>query len=145
MKSFTKTDQIKPVKKVKTKVILSLPQLKKKVQRAVNAYIRLRDKDLPCISCGATNTTRWEAGHFWKQGSHGILRYNLDNIHKQCHACNYHKGGNENEYRLRLVKKIGLERILILDEQAHETKHWQRDELEQILEEVKLLTALRSR
>jgi hypothetical protein len=33
-------------------------------QRVVNDYIRERDHDLPCISCGTFETVQWEAGHY---------------------------------------------------------------------------------
>lgn len=44
---------------------LSLPQLKKKVQRAVNAYVRERDKDRTCI-CGKRDCL--EIVHYDKSG-----------------------------------------------------------------------------
>ncbi|MCG0056497.1 recombination protein NinG, partial [Escherichia coli] len=36
----------------------------KQVQQAVNAFIRERDRDLPCISCGTITSAQWDAGHY---------------------------------------------------------------------------------
>ncbi|HBU7545462.1 TPA: recombination protein NinG, partial [Klebsiella aerogenes] len=63
-------------------------------QRVVNDYIRERDYDLPCISCGTFDTVQWEAGHYRSRGKASHLRYNEDNIHKQCHHCNVQMSGN---------------------------------------------------
>lgn len=116
----------------KPKKLISIPQLKKKVQNAVNKYVRERDKDLPCISCGKWADT-WHAGHYWPQGSNGGLRYNLDNLHKQCVSCNLFKHGNQGEYRFGLIAKIGEKRVRWLEDHRHELKKWKRDELEEII------------
>jgi hypothetical protein len=84
-------------------------------QRVVNDYIRERDHDLPCISCGTFETVQWEAGHYRSRGKASHLRYNEDNIHKQCHHCNVQMSGNQQQYRLGLVEKIGAERIEALE------------------------------
>lgn len=110
---------------------LSLLQLKKKVQRAVNAYIRIRDQDEPCISCSRVVEQK-DAGHYIAQGSSGLLRFNLYNIHGQCLSCNRFKHGNLLEYRINLIKKIGREQVEWLEDYRHETKKWTREELEQV-------------
>lgn len=84
-------------------------------QRVVNDYIRERDHDLPCISCGTFGTVQWEAGHYRSRGKASHLRYNEDNIHKQCHHCNVQMSGNQQQYRIGLVEKIGTERVEALE------------------------------
>ena len=84
-----------------------------RAQQAVNAYVRLRDQGQPCISCGITYSTVWQAGHYIAVGansSHSV-RYNEDNIHLQCVVCNLHKGGNAEGYLHRLIAKIGQARV----------------------------------
>lgn len=135
--SFTKESQTKKQPKIKTKTILTIAQLKKKVQRAVNAHIRLRDKDEPCISCQRKVDDK-DAGHYIAQGSSGALRYHLDNLSGQCLSCNRFKHGNLIEYRQGLIKKIGKERVEWLEEHRHDVKKWTREELEQILADLKL-------
>ena len=83
----------------------------KDLQRVFNEFIRLRDADLPCISCGRYHQGQWHAGHYRSVGACPELRFNEDNAHKQCSACNSHLSGNILEYRLGLIEKIGLERV----------------------------------
>ena len=132
---FPKSQQTKKAKKVKTKVVISLPQLKKKVQRVVNKYVRERDAEEPCISCGKYLDNK-EAGHFIAQGSSGFLRYNFSNIHSQCVGCNRYRHGNLLEYRIGLIKRIGEERVKWLEENRRELKKWERQELEELLEDL---------
>jgi hypothetical protein len=82
----------------------------KKAETACNQYIRARDPDV-CISCGVTYSSAWQAGHYISVGANRTLRYHEDNIHKQCIQCNMHKASNATEYRIRLLEKIGLERV----------------------------------
>lgn len=125
-------------KKQKTKTILSISELKKQVQKLANKVARERDKDLPCISCqgdcGLPN-----GGHFVAQGSSGALRYNLDNIHKQGVGCNKWNHGNLLEYRINLVKKIGVKKVEWLEEHRHDVKKWTREELLDLKVELEAL------
>lgn len=132
---YSKSAQTKKAPKVKTKTVLSLPQLKKKVQRVINAYVRKRDENKPCISCQKRKVA--EAGHYIAQGSSGLLRYHLDNIHGQCGQCNRWLHGNLLEYRINLVKKIGLKRVMWLEEHRHDVHKWTRSELEELLKVIK--------
>ncbi len=116
-----------------------MADLKKSVQRVVNAYVRKRDADLPCISCQRP-CEGGEAGHFIAQGSSGHLRYNLSNIHKQCGQCNRWKHGNLLEYRIHLIDKIGSDMVEWLERNRHETHKWTREELEEIKVTIKLLS-----
>lgn len=82
---------------------------KKLAQAIVNKWIRLRDDDKPCISCGRHHEGQWHAGHYLSVGSHPHLRYNTRNIHKQCAPCNNYLSGNVLEFRKGLVKRYGSE------------------------------------
>ena len=125
------------LKKQKKKVVVSKADLRKKVQRVFNKFIRLRDKDLSCISCGRI-ANKYDAGHYIAQGSSGALRYNEDNVHKQCsNDCNRYKHGNLVEYRIALIKKIGVDKVEWLEDHRHDVKKWSREELNQLLEEYK--------
>lgn len=83
------------------------------LQDAVNAYVRLRDINDPCISCDKPATWRgqWHASHFKSVGHAPALRFNLLNIHKACSVCNKWKSGNYAGYKPRLEKKIGKEMV----------------------------------
>lgn len=79
----------------------------REAQAAFNAFIRLRDHDQPCISCGRFHEGSYDAGHYRSVGAAPALRFDENNVHKQCVPCNQHKGGNIVEYRIRLILKIG--------------------------------------
>lgn len=79
----------------------------KQAQQAVNAFIRERDRDLPCISCGTLTSAQWDAGHYRTTAAAPQLRFDERNIHKQCVVCNQHKSGNLVPYRVELINRIG--------------------------------------
>ncbi|MBL5927836.1 recombination protein NinG [Enterobacter asburiae] len=107
-------------------------------QRVVNDYIRERDRELPCISCGTWTTVQWEAGHFRSRGKASHLRYHEDNIHSQCHHCNVHLSGNQQQYRINLIAKIGSERVEALEN--NNTPHrYTREELDAIRKRYRAL------
>jgi len=85
----------------------------KELQAAFNAWIRMRDAGLPCISCGrpASWQGQWDAGHFRSVGSNPASRFDPFNVNKQCGPCNVHLSGNLILYRVNLIKKIGLAEV----------------------------------
>jgi hypothetical protein len=112
------------------------------LQKLVNKWVRVvRDRDLPCISCGTTVTVRWEAGHYISRGANNTLRFVLDNIHKQCHRCNVQLSSNAVMYRSGLVKKIGAERVEWL-EGPHPVKKLSIPELKEQIAHYKGLIKL---
>ena len=111
--------------------------LKKKAQTACNAYIRKRDENEPCISCGYNgNGRQWHAGHYRPSGGNSLLRFNELNIFRQCSICNNHLSGNLVLYRENLIKKIGLEKVEEL-ESMNTTKRWSKEELQEIIKYYK--------
>lgn len=80
-------------------------------QTAFNAYIRERDNKKPCVSCGRHHQGQYHAGHYRSVGAHPELRFEELNCHRQCSVCNNHKSGNIAEYRIELIKRIGLEKV----------------------------------
>jgi hypothetical protein len=87
----------------------------KEAQIAVNTFIRTRDNGKPCISCGNLPEQKIggsiDAGHYRSRGAAGHLRFNTFNIHAQCVKCNRYGSGNAVDYRINLIKKIGLEYV----------------------------------
>jgi len=106
--------------------------LKELGQKLFNQFIRLRDKDLSCISCGTTKDIQYHAGHYKPQGGFGYLRFNELNVHKQCSVCNNHRSGNLVPYRIALIKKISLEAVEKL-EQPNQIKKWTTEELQEVI------------
>ena len=103
----------------------------REAQAAFNAFIRERDKDLPCISCGRHHQGQYHAGHYRTVGANPELRFEELNVQKQCAPCNNHKSGNIVEYRINLVKRIGQDQVDWL-EGPHEPKRYTVEELKEI-------------
>lgn len=103
----------------------------REAQAVFNKWVRLRDADQPCISCGRFHTGKYDAGHYRSTGSNPALRFEPLNVHKQCVPCNQHKSGNVIEYRIRLLARIGEEKVNWL-EGPHEPKHYTIDDLKAI-------------
>ena len=87
----------------------------KRAQAAINAWVRLRDADQPCISCGTTKAEAWHAGHFYSTAARPDLRFDPANIHRQCAQCNLFLSGNLIAYRLNLPARIGQAELDRLD------------------------------
>ena len=91
----------------------------KEAQAAVNKYIRLRDRNKPCVSCGSNPKQKhggsFDAGHYRSRGSASHLRFNILNIHKQCVKCNRFNSGNAVDYRIELIKRIGEDNVIRLE------------------------------
>ena len=96
---------------VKRDKLKSKAQWAKEAQTAFNAFIRERDADQPCISCGRWHTGQYHAGHYLSVGARPELRFTESNVHKQCAPCNTHLSGNAVLFRRGLVAKLGLELV----------------------------------
>jgi len=112
---------------------------KKLAQKTFNAWIRNRDAHLPCISCGTTKTIQWDAGHYMPAGANAALRFDENNVNKQCCYCNDGSklSGNLTKYRIGLVKKIGEDAVVSL-ETNKEIKRWTIDELKEICKKYRM-------
>jgi len=109
----------------------------KEAQTIFNKYINLRDKGLPCGSCGKPIKGRVNASHFWNANNHHNVRFDEDNVHSSCITCNQFLSGNLLEYRTRLCSKIGQKRFDELEAKRHVTKKWTKDELKEIIKKYK--------
>jgi len=83
----------------------------REAQAAFNAWIRKRDEDHPCISCGRHHRGQWHAGHYMSVGARPEYRFNPNNCHRQCMPCNTHLHGNLVLYRAALIVKIGIAEV----------------------------------
>ena len=128
----SKVEARRTVKRRK-EAIKTIPELIKEAQIEFNKFIRLRDRGRPCICCGfPLNDDRFgggvDAGHYRSRGSAGHLRFNEDNCHAQRKQCNRYGAGRAVDYRIGLIERIGLERVLELE--AMNVPHkWTREEL----------------
>jgi len=118
----------------------SLKLLMKAAKQIVQKYARLRDKYLPCISCGTYTSTMWDGGHMYKSELYSGVRLDEININKQCRKCNTYLSGNEVGYVKGFIAKYGLDEFNKLSDRATLTKNkkWSVEEIKEIITSYKL-------
>ena len=116
---------------------MTLSDWKKKVQTVFNKFIRLRDMQKGCISCGTPLQLRkFDAGHYYPTTYQGI-RFNENNVHGQCVRCNRNMHGNIHEYRKRITERISQEELDWLDENRYIELKLNKIELEELYNKYK--------
>lgn len=117
----------------------SISKIISEIKPIFQKYIRLRDKDFPCISCGTFTANEFHGGHFKKAEIYSGVIFDERNCHKQCKKCNVFLGGNEGDYRVNLVKRFSENYLKELEEYANKTKNhkYTREELKEIKEKYK--------
>lgn len=104
--------------KRKKKIKNSLKTYSQKVNEArliFQKWIRERDTYEPCISCGTVHNSLWDAGHYLKAELYSGLIFDENNVHKQCRKCNRYLNGNEINYRIGLIDRIGEAKVKELE------------------------------
>jgi hypothetical protein len=126
-------------KKAKLKLdLMTIQDYIKIAQQVFNKWINLRDKGLPCISCDKPINGRVNASHYFNANNHWNVRFNEFNVHSSCITCNQYLSGNLIEYRSRLINKIGIEQLTLLELEANKTRKFTIEELKQIINTYKL-------
>ncbi|ENT6126315.1 recombination protein NinG [Enterobacter hormaechei] len=106
-------------RKAKRESFKTKSQWDKEAQSAFNRYIRIRDEGKECVSCGNPligksnylTGSAIDASHYRSRGAASHLKFNVFNVHSACTRCNRQLSGNAVEYRIRLIERIGLERV----------------------------------
>lgn len=111
-----------------------MKNLTKKARTVFHKFIRERDKDKGCISCGTGRVDH--AGHYFSAGHYSALRFNEINVNGQCIKCNYFLSGNQINYRAGLVHRHGEAKVLELENSAalRKVKKWTDTELKLIIQ-----------
>jgi hypothetical protein len=132
--------------KVRKEKLKSRADHLREAQTAVNEYVRMRDAHMPCISCDSSPSdhdlitgSRWDAGHYRSVGACPELRFEPLNIHRQCVKCNRNLSGNAVEYRIRLMVRIGAEKVAWI-EGPHEARKYTVEEIKAIKAEYRAMT-----
>jgi len=103
----------------------TLSQYEAEAKKSFQHFIRLRDKNLACISCNNSKTTDWAGGHFFSAGTYSGLMFDERNCHKQCNTyCNKMLSGNLLEYRKGLIKRYGVEFVEELEAVSDEKRNY---------------------
>jgi hypothetical protein len=111
----------------------TVQDLMKKAQKVFNEFIRLRDKDKPCISCNRLLKGKFDAGHYHSSGGHKAVTFHEDNVHGQCVYCNRSLHGNLINYQLGIAKRIGADKLIELNGRAHDEYKPTREELRHLI------------
>ena len=85
----------------------SLSEYEKEAKKSFQQWIRIRDKELPCISCGTRKAKEWHGSHYFDANKYSGLIFNERNVHKSCNHCNVFLHGNLLEYRKGLIERYG--------------------------------------
>jgi Bacteriophage Lambda NinG protein len=108
------------LEKIRREAIKTLPELKAEAKKSMHLWVRLRDKDRGCISCGEPLQGpavggAYDAGHYRSVGSAKHLEFDPRNIHAQCKHDNKYLGGDPVRYRIGLIARIGLAEVEALE------------------------------
>lgn len=122
--------------KLKSVKVVPLPKLLKRTEEVFNRWVRNRDADDPCISCGE-HKENYDAGHFVPVKGGSFLRFHEWNVNKECKSCNGFDGFHLVGYRKNLIKKIGVEKVEWLEANRRTVKKWEREELEYLITKYK--------
>ena len=133
-KEADRKKEVRATRKAKEK-LKTLGDYAEEAQTAFNAWIRARDEGKVCISCQKPPKKK-NAGHYRSVGAMAQLRYEPLNCHLQCEHCNTHLSSNAIEYRINLVKKIGVDKVDWL-EGPHEPKRYRKEDYISIKQEYK--------
>lgn len=139
LKVFVADLKIKEWNKKKKRMVEDLKTANdylKIAQQVFNKFIRVRDAGQNCISCNKP-CKKENAGHYYSQGGHSAVRFDEDNVHLQCEACNTYLSGNLLNYQIGIEQRIGAQKLLELQAKAHQVKKWTKDELKELIEEYK--------
>lgn len=121
---------------------------KAQAQQAFNQFIRLRDHDQPCISCGETNPPdlhggQWDCGHFKTVGGFPELRFVEKNAYRQCKSCNAGSAKHgakaatvAKQYEANLVMRFGQGLVDWLNG-PHEMTRYRREDYIRIRDEYR--------
>ena len=127
---------VKKKEKNKTKdlklKLKKLSEYKNEAKTSFQRWVRKRDEKEGCISCGSNNANGYDGGHFYKSEIYSGLIFDERNCRKQCRKCNRFLGGNENNYRLGLIKKFGEDYVLDLDKDALKLRQYKYNKEELI-------------
>lgn len=102
----------------------TLSEYEAEAKKSFQHWIRLRDKNLPCISCGVDDTDLFDGGHYFKAEIFSGLIFDERNVNKQCRKCNRFLNGNELQYRKGLISRYGIEFVDQLESESDSKRNY---------------------
>lgn len=123
-------------KKALTEKLKTLSQYEAEAKKSFQHWVRLRDKNQPCISCNEFEKDLWDGGHYFKAEIYSGLIFDTRNVHKQCRRCNRFLGGNEIQYRRGLINRFGVNFVNKLEEDSNEKRNYKYTKSELIAKKI---------
>jgi hypothetical protein len=118
------------IAKPKKKKAQTISQIRDKIDKAFNEYIRLRDG--ACVICG--NTESLQCSHYWGKKARPAVRWDELNAHAMCAKCHFlHHHGHEAMYADFMYTKYGFSRVEGLMFVSTRSSKWTRTELDEKL------------
>lgn len=113
----------------------SVKLLTKVAKQLAQKWARIRDRDLPCISCGTNQSIEWHGCHLYKSELYSGVRFDELNLARGCKKCNVFLSGNEVGYVKGFIERHGLIAFNELSDRATKTKNkkWTVPELKEII------------
>lgn len=115
----------------------TLSDWKRELRVVFHRFVRLRDRDRGCISCGNKLVGKYDAGHFYSRGAFPNLAFDIFNVHAQCVRCNQHLSGNLIEYAINLPKRIGEDEFIKLRDRKNEVVKLTIPQIRELIKEYK--------
>lgn len=123
----------------------TVSELLKLAEIVFNKWIRDRDKNdlfphyFACISCGLQKPMEQaDCGHYVSK-MYSSLRFDENNCHAECQKCNREDPNHLVGYRINLINKIGLEKVLELEAVKFASEYkWDKEELLNIIKKYKV-------
>lgn len=103
--------------------------LKAELDRLTSLIVRARD-GRRCVLCGSRK--RIEAGHIFGR-AHPPVRFDFDNLHAQCRACNKAHNRNHEPYIFWFCQRFGQGRFAALCERCFSERKFSHVELEEMV------------
>lgn len=115
--------------------------LKNKLDKLFSIYIRLREADVneftKCVTCGKVDHwKKLQCGHFQSR-RHLSTRWDEDNCHVQCYACNVARSGEQYKYGKYLDQKYYEGKSEELLNKANQLTKINDNEAKHLIEEIK--------
>lgn len=104
-------------------------KLIKLLDKEFSIFIRKRDKDKGCITCGIKKDWKlMDCGHYLRRGLMAT-RWNERNTAMQCKKCNGWNEGEKDIFRKKLVEMYGLPFVELIESERYKPAHISTNEL----------------
>jgi len=125
-------------KKIIKEKLKTLSEYESDAKKSFQHFVRLRDKNKPCISCNNPNPKDWCGSHYYSAGMYSGLMFDERNCHGACNTyCNKMLSGNLLEYRKGLINRYGIAYVDQLESEADSKRNYKYTKAELIAKKLK--------